>query len=227
MINHQVLQAAGEADVHISKNSMSNIVLSNDSDFFFHRNVDVVLRPKLKKGELLCTRITRKEIQTQLEISESQLRALGVISGNDYDDNIPTFGIRSNLKILKELGESGKDAATLVESYIEEMNHCGYASPTFDPAKSIFIEGKETLLDEEPREDVQVVVSLLAEGKRIIEERKVKKMEGLLNSEFKPKWTSNTFRPLARSGTERYSFKTVDIKKKCKSDVPKVISDSL
>jgi hypothetical protein len=83
--NRVCVQVANfEADVHISLNANA-VVVSSDSDYFFHQNVSKVatLNTRNKKTVVWETNATRQT----LNLPQMKLTMLGIVSGNDYSEN--------------------------------------------------------------------------------------------------------------------------------------------
>jgi len=77
--------------------------MSTDSDIFFHKNTVTWLVPKIKRGRLHVRQVIKAPALEKLGLSNNQAALLGVVSGNDYSENIKGFGISSNLKIIKKV----------------------------------------------------------------------------------------------------------------------------
>ena len=93
----------GEADHYVSQ-MVDVTVLACDSDFFCHGNVTTVLEPFIQRNQLYVRSTAKVDILKQLHIREPILRALGIISGNDYSPNKRNYGVSRNLDILKYVG---------------------------------------------------------------------------------------------------------------------------
>ena len=140
-----VVIADGEADVHIAKSSLPFIAVSGDSDFLFHRNINCCARPKLIRGCLSFHILERGVVMARLEISEPQLLALAIVSGNDYSQNIKGFSVGRNLAMVKSI--TSTSVYEIVETYINQVKSSSLAN--FDAALKIFEDLDETQLLED------------------------------------------------------------------------------
>ncbi|KAF9538362.1 hypothetical protein BGW38_010002, partial [Lunasporangiospora selenospora] len=112
-------RAPGEADVAVrlrhdclTRSGQSVLVVSGDSDFLAHRNIGVVFRPTGSKFK----RYDVDDCAKALGLSRAQLTALAVVSLNDYSDNAPGLGTKSNLDIIRELSHYSS-VSELVDAY--------------------------------------------------------------------------------------------------------------
>ena len=96
----KVVVADYEADTFIAM-QQNFIVVSRDSDFMFHFNGKIFAKFIVGKENVVVFK--RNEIAKALEIRSCLLPMLAVLSGSDYNSNIPTVGIKRCCKALQEL----------------------------------------------------------------------------------------------------------------------------
>jgi 5'-3' exonuclease len=99
--------ATTEADVEIAKDcGPQDVVLTKDSDALIYNNISTVWR-LVGKEKVQCYNM--EDVCSDLKLdSKAHLTALGVVSTNDYQHNIPTLGSATNLGILREIPGDGK-----------------------------------------------------------------------------------------------------------------------
>ncbi|KAF9357624.1 hypothetical protein BGX26_003415 [Mortierella sp. AD094] len=103
-----------EADVVIARDCRpGDIVISRDSDMLVYENIHKIWRP-ISGGRFL--QYDLPGVLATLGINRIQLTALGIVSSNDYNRNIPTLGGATNFSILKSL--DGTDVPTIVQNYL-------------------------------------------------------------------------------------------------------------
>jgi len=163
-----------EADVEIAKDCGPNdVVLTTDSDALIYGSINTVWR-LVSRTKVLVYK--SGEVCSQLELpSRAHLTALGIVSHNDYQSNVPGFGTATNRRMIKEIDGQGKchykavrkatfvipcaltiastwllDVATIVEGY---RSHPLVVAETeedfnFSVPSRVFINMEETLLEE-------------------------------------------------------------------------------
>lgn len=82
----EVLSASFEADVGIAM-IKDAVVVSADSDYFFHCNIKMVVRLNVNKETVNYWNL--EEVRSKLGLCHQQMTLLGVVSGNDYSENVP------------------------------------------------------------------------------------------------------------------------------------------
>ena len=96
-----------ESDVEIAKDcGPLDTVLTTDSDALIYNNIKTVWR-LVSKQKVHCYDVDEVCLELKLE-SRAHLTALGIVSTNDYHQNIPTMGSATNLGILREIHGSSK-----------------------------------------------------------------------------------------------------------------------
>jgi hypothetical protein len=83
-----------------------DVVVSQDSDMIGHFTVATLWRP-ISRGPLLVYNMS--DICTLLEITREQLTALAVVSSNDYNRNISSFGPETNYSAIKKIKLNGNN----------------------------------------------------------------------------------------------------------------------
>jgi hypothetical protein len=102
----RVIMSRTESDLEIARQyTTGDVVATIDSDLLIYGNVERVWRP-ISGGRFLVYDV--QEMVTALGINRVQLTALGIVSRNDYDCNIPSLGAATNFKIIKLLKAHGK-----------------------------------------------------------------------------------------------------------------------
>ncbi|KAF9942517.1 hypothetical protein BGZ65_001269, partial [Modicella reniformis] len=93
-----------EADVEIASDcQLDDIVVSRDSDFLICANIATLYRP-LGRGEQMKFLLYSKQgVLEVLGLTAQQLLVLGIVSKNDYGSNIPSLGIKTNNKLVKDI----------------------------------------------------------------------------------------------------------------------------
>ncbi|KAK3812333.1 MAG: hypothetical protein J3R72DRAFT_462984, partial [Linnemannia gamsii] len=107
-----------EADVAIAADCQpQDIALTQDSDFFAYDSVKTIWRPVGKWDEVKVLEYSRAAVLAQIGLSTTKLTALACVSSNDYNKNIPTMGIATNYRIIKDLPDA--DVPSLIKGYLE------------------------------------------------------------------------------------------------------------
>ncbi|TPX48548.1 hypothetical protein SeLEV6574_g01967 [Synchytrium endobioticum] len=66
-----------------------DIVVSGDSDVFCYRNVKTMVRPTRHRGQYVFDVLDKSLALRKMKLSADDLVVLAVVSGNDYESNIP------------------------------------------------------------------------------------------------------------------------------------------
>lgn len=114
-LGYRVVIANGEADNYIAKEG--RFAISNDSDLMFHSGLEYVFRPFKSKEIVKFNVFSKQHAMSMVALSNEQWTVLAIVSGNDYSPNVPHFGIRSNLKIIKRY-TSNEDTETILFQYV-------------------------------------------------------------------------------------------------------------
>ncbi|KAG0263936.1 hypothetical protein BG011_007769 [Mortierella polycephala] len=91
-------------------------VISRDSDVLVYGTISTIWRP-ISRGRCLVYDVPN--VLATLNISKIQLTVLGVVSKNDYNSNIYSFGCITNSGIIISL--EGNDAPAMVESVLDSQ----------------------------------------------------------------------------------------------------------
>ena len=149
--NIQVKEAEFEADVFIAKQD-NCIVVSADGDYYFHKNIETYGKFIKKGPNISILAFKRSHILDKLELSSDQLLSLGILSGNDYADNIHSVGISSVFKWILGNTDSTETTQDLVESFASRYK----VEPTnFDNAVRVFEALTETGLDSQQQDELR------------------------------------------------------------------------
>ena len=93
-----------EADVAIAAGCRpGDAVVSRDSDFFAYEQVSTIWRVVGFGSRALIHCYHVNDILVELNLTRSQLTALCIVTGNDYNRNILTLGINTNYSLIKEV----------------------------------------------------------------------------------------------------------------------------
>jgi hypothetical protein len=153
----QVLNAAFEADVLIAQNPFC-MVVSGDGDYYFHQNVDTYAKFIMKGPVVSILAFKRFHILRQLDLSSQQLLALGILSGNDYGDNLPSVGITTVYKWIKERSRH-TTAQGLVTAFTTQYR---VTPALFENALQVFSLLTETALTDDESTALQIRVANLS-----------------------------------------------------------------
>ncbi|KAF9918007.1 hypothetical protein FBU30_000411 [Linnemannia zychae] len=97
-----------EADIAIAADcQVHDIVLSQDPDFFAYES----------RNEVKVLEYNKVSMLTHIGLSTTQFTALASISSNDYNENIPSLGITTNYKVIKDLPDG--DVPFIVQEYLK------------------------------------------------------------------------------------------------------------
>lgn len=66
-------------------------------------------RPVVKRDEFKVLEYNKVSVLAQIGLSTTKFTALASVSSNDYNKNIPSLGIATNYKIIKDLPDGGKN----------------------------------------------------------------------------------------------------------------------
>ena len=81
-----VIECTTEADIRIANDcGTHDVVISTDSDMLVYKTASRIWRP-ISKGRFLQYKVS--EVLDSLQITRTQLTALGIVSRNDYNRNV-------------------------------------------------------------------------------------------------------------------------------------------
>ncbi|TPX34610.1 hypothetical protein SeMB42_g07302 [Synchytrium endobioticum] len=139
----KVEKAPGEADVYIGRVATDlDIVVSGDSDVFCYRNVKTMVRPTRHRGQYVFDVLDKSLALRKMKLSADDLVVLAVVSGNDYEGNIPGKAIMTNVKIFQKIKEKGDFSK---EEMLKKYLLLCQSDRNFNVAKGVFFncdEGK-------------------------------------------------------------------------------------
>ncbi|TPX51440.1 hypothetical protein SeMB42_g01923 [Synchytrium endobioticum] len=119
-----------------------DIVVSGDSDVFCYRNVKTMVRPIRHRGQYGFNVLDKSLALRKMRLNADDLVVLAVVSGNDYESNIPGKAIVTNVKIFQKIKEKGDLPK---EAMLKEYLQFCQSDRNFDVAKGVFFnfdEGK-------------------------------------------------------------------------------------
>ncbi|TPX45430.1 hypothetical protein SeLEV6574_g03874 [Synchytrium endobioticum] len=215
------VMAPGEADAFIGRAATYlDIVLSGDSDLFCYKNVKKMVRLTRHRGQYIFNVLDKSLALRKMRLNADDLVVLAVVSGNDYESNIPGKAIVTNVKIFQKIKEKGDFSK---EEMLKKYLQLCQSDRNFAVAKRVFSnmdEGKVLAPLDRSKEL----------GKRDERLARISKARGLLVANrgnrgkeylFKAHWTPNLFRPLQSVGeVPRYTSCTKDRTTPMKCPVP-------
>ncbi|TPX32855.1 hypothetical protein SeLEV6574_g08433, partial [Synchytrium endobioticum] len=223
----KVEKAPGEADVYIGRVATDlDIVASGDSDVFCYRNVKTMVRPTRHRGQYVFDVLDQSLALRKMKLSADDLVVLAVVSGNDYESNIPGKAIVTNVKIFQKIKEK-RDCSK--EEMLKKYLLLRQSDRDFNVAKGVFFncdEGK--VLDPldrskglEKRDKSFVRIS---EARAALVANRGNRGNNYL---LKAHWTPNPFRPLQSVGeVPRCTYSTIDRTTPMKCPVPPILKAS-
>lgn len=144
----EVCWCHGEADLCISSQPGPVTVATADSDFLFHE-VDTVLRQDPQDRASFRSFSIRDDVLAHLDLRQEAWTSIGVVSGNDYADNIPQQGINTNFKVIQSIQESDvTDPSDIIAEYClrtSTKTQTVYDASRFQHAVDIFVRHHEDL----------------------------------------------------------------------------------
>ncbi|KAF9915037.1 hypothetical protein FBU30_002207, partial [Linnemannia zychae] len=94
-----------EADTCIGeKCRQDDVVVTRDSDSLIYNSINTIWRPS--KGGYLVYSVP--QVLLKIQLSRSGLTALGIVSQNDYGKGIHNLGLKTNIKIMRQIDDKGK-----------------------------------------------------------------------------------------------------------------------
>ena len=102
---NSVLVAQGEADrecIIRQLNSLQSIILTKDSDLIFHTGATDVLISAPQSPLTTGIRLSHADLGSAFSIPVENLPLLAAVSGNDFADNLPLFGVGRSSAFIKE-----------------------------------------------------------------------------------------------------------------------------
>ncbi|TPX45493.1 hypothetical protein SeMB42_g03975, partial [Synchytrium endobioticum] len=139
----KVEKAPGEADVYICRVATDlDIAVSGDSDVFCYRNVKTMVKPTRHRWQYVFNVLDKSLALRKMRLNADDLVVLAVVSGNDYESNLPGKAIVTNVKISQKIKEKGDfSKAEMLKKYFQLCQ----SDSNFDVAKGVFFnfdEGK-------------------------------------------------------------------------------------
>ncbi|KAF9537617.1 hypothetical protein EC957_007864 [Mortierella hygrophila] len=120
-----------------------DVIISKDSDMMAYQSVSTLWRP-VPNNLILVYKIP--DVLATLDISQTQLMALTVVSRDDYHKNMYSLGPATNFSIIKSIG-SRPDAREIVAAYLThgQVMVKNMKEETFENSIRVFI-----LVQQEP-----------------------------------------------------------------------------
>ncbi|KAI7817767.1 hypothetical protein BC939DRAFT_496420 [Gamsiella multidivaricata] len=149
--------AKTEADTCIARTltmAAGSFVVSADSDLLIYPSVTKVLRP-IFHG-LAYALYTKESVTNALHVpSADYVTLLGIVSKNDYTENIPGLEIVRNLEIIRALPQS-PDIRHMLDAYrfmAAIKTHEVIDQSRFKPSEGIFLDLEEKVLQLQPGDE--------------------------------------------------------------------------
>ncbi|KAF9556575.1 hypothetical protein EC968_008169, partial [Mortierella alpina] len=158
----------GESDDCISTLE-TLIVVTSDSDYLF-RGARIVLR-KDPKVHTKYTAYVLQDLLDALELNTNEWSAVGVISGNDFADNIRNFAIARNYSIIKAMDTASLGPTEIIHGYCmlmaDEQQTVEDLLERFRVAQSVFVDNEETPITD-PTQNRRNILELEGELSRVL-----------------------------------------------------------
>ena len=87
--------------------------------FCCHGSIPTVLNFWIYRDQLFIRPIEKTVVLERLGINETIWRVLGIVSGNDYSDNVYGYVANRNLEILREQWSDNMTALNLIARYAQ------------------------------------------------------------------------------------------------------------
>ena len=222
----KVIHATGEADVWITK--QEGTVMSGDCDLLFHGRNTRWLIPTRMGTKLEISVVTLYNVLDTLSFSTNQLRALAIVSGNDYSANLPGYGIKKNYKIIKKVSTTNDSCTLIISKYCKDLDIQCFA---FQDAIDIFAHGLESLVTNSGG-----ISSRATARSKLIDEVLMARDCPANNNESKlmetlhinNNWIPNKFRPIGLKSAPgkgtRYEYKVLTAEKMAPKPRPKPLA---
>ncbi|KAI7819423.1 hypothetical protein BC939DRAFT_495267 [Gamsiella multidivaricata] len=146
-----------EADTCIARTltmAAGSFVVSADSNLLIYLSVTKILRP-IFHG-LAYALYTKESVTNALHVpSADYVTLLGIVSKNDYTENIPGLGIVRNLEIIRALSQS-PDISYMFDAYrfmAAIKTHEVTNQSRFKPSEDIFLDLEEKVLQLQPGDE--------------------------------------------------------------------------
>ncbi|KAG0202599.1 hypothetical protein BGX31_003558, partial [Mortierella sp. GBA43] len=150
---YDIVLCQTEADVLIAAECRpEDAVVSCDSDMLFYKTIPKVWRPVGSFKSRRFVPYEKTSLLQALELSSTQLTALGILSGNDYVSNIPHLAIATNRKIVQTMQGDEKDiirqylAHPQAKRKIDQDGGC-WTEDVYANAIKVFVTMQQTLTE--------------------------------------------------------------------------------
>ncbi|TPX36436.1 hypothetical protein SeLEV6574_g08049, partial [Synchytrium endobioticum] len=102
----EIEKALGEAVVFIGRVATdTGIIVSKDSEIVCYKSVKTMVRPTRYRGQYVFNVLDKSLALRKLSHYADDLVVLAVVSGNDYESNIPGKAIVTNVRIFQKIKE--------------------------------------------------------------------------------------------------------------------------
>ncbi|KAG0319327.1 hypothetical protein BGZ99_005147 [Dissophora globulifera] len=202
-----------EADIAIAADCQpEDIVVSIDSDLIIYRTVRTLWRPVGYKQQTF--RVYDKDsILDALNLTDAQLLTLGIVSRNDYGNNVPSLGIATNCKLVKDLSDRG--VTDMVAAYLQDdrVIRKNTGREAFSNALKVFATMTQTAVtstDCTPQ-NVVTYTSLRHKMDTILDQLKRNKKQRYENHKVKKRDSAETWVPRHKSKQQPLRYRTIDM----------------
>ncbi|KAG0352482.1 hypothetical protein BGZ54_002759, partial [Gamsiella multidivaricata] len=131
-------------------------MVSADSDLLIYPSITKVLRPIFHGLAYAFTKESvTNALQSYLSPNTDYVTLLGIVSKNDYTENIPGLGIVRNLEIIRALPQS-PDIRHMLDAYrfmAAIKTHEVIDQTRFKPSEDIFLDLEEKVLQLQPGDE--------------------------------------------------------------------------
>jgi hypothetical protein len=112
---YAIILCSTEADVAIASDCHpSDLVMSSDSDLLIYPTIRTLWRPIARQSKFLV--YEKNDLLSTLDLSQPQLTVFGIVSNNDYDQNIHNIGVKTNYSLVKSLEDGSTYVLFLVQA---------------------------------------------------------------------------------------------------------------
>ncbi|KAF9947536.1 hypothetical protein BGZ72_010482, partial [Mortierella alpina] len=160
----RVVLSNTESDLQIALNYRpGEVVVTIDSDLLIYGNITIIWRA-ISKDRFLVYNVA--EMLAALGMTRAQFTALGIVSTNDYDKNVPSLGAATNFSLVKSLKTS--DVKGIVQQYLEHPQVVinNKEKTSFQLSFKVFVDLKQEILESASASDTSSVVKSLQEQYR-------------------------------------------------------------
>ncbi|TPX38946.1 hypothetical protein SeLEV6574_g07494, partial [Synchytrium endobioticum] len=180
------------------------------------------------RGDFIFSVLDKKKPIHKMGLCQESWPVLAIVSGNDYDTNIPGKGVMTNAKILKKIKD--EEGELFSRDYLRVYRDLCQTDRTFEVPEKVFLDhdegGAVELVERSDTNELrrEVLQRIVAAKEALVSNRRDQGPQSFI---FNRKWKPNPFRPLQSVGeTPRYKSKKVLRRSTMKCPVPPELSRS-